>query len=157
MVLLTKGFNILTNSILAIGVAAIATLVTLEAVLRYTMHAMPIGLEELALIIAAWVYFLGIALASRDRKQITVNILSVVRIGPRIAAGINLIASFFSVGASGLFAYFAIVYSLKVYTIGTTLPPFHWPAGVLVLSLPVGLVLASLYEVQELVRKLRRI
>mgnify|MGYP003681893152 CR=1 FL=1 len=151
-----KGFNILLNSVLSIGVFLIACFVSLEALLRYVVHSMPVGIEEGTLIIAVWVYFLGIAAASRDGKQITVSILDTLPISVNIRRRLDLVPDVVLLGTSCLFAYFAIVYCVKTYTSHVQVPPFYCSALVSTLSLAVGFVLASLYSAAQLVKKVRR-
>lgn len=147
--------SILENYSLRIGVFLIAVLVGLEALLRYTMRAMPLGLEEAALTVAAWVYFLGIAVAMRGRKQITVSLLKIFPIPPCVLKRIDIITVFLTFVICGIFAYFAIVWCYHVHTAHMRLPPFKLSALVSYLSLATGLTLATVYSLIQLVRKLR--
>ena len=149
------GFHILENSVLCVGVFLVAALVTLQAVLRYTMHAMPLGIEESALLTAVWVYFIGIAVAMRDRKQITVTLLRILPIPHYVHKRIDIITNFLTFAVCGIFAYFAIVWCQFVPSAGIQLAPFYITANVSYLSFAVGLTLASIYSLIQLIRKLQ--
>jgi len=123
--------------------------VALQAFLRYVLRSMPLGIEEGALIVGGWVYFIGIAVASRDKLHITVGILD--RISPRVLTKIDLVGGFLRVGILGVFVYIVSIYCLKIYALGTTLPPFYWSPLVSITCLVVGLAIACLYEIAHLV------
>lgn len=152
----SRGIHILENSFLIIGVFLVAILVTLEAVLRYTMHSMPLGIEESALITAVWVYFIGIAIAMRDRKQITVTVLNILPIPRSADKYLDIITNVITLAVCSLFAYHAIVWCRFVYTAHLLIPPFYVSALVSYLSFAIGLTLACVYSLIQLVRKFTR-
>ncbi|MBA7711762.1 hypothetical protein ES703_120728 [subsurface metagenome] len=71
-----RGLGFLEASVVGFVILAIPLLMVLEVISRYGLHAIPIGIEEFILVIAAYGYFIGAAHASRSRKQITVTLLA---------------------------------------------------------------------------------
>ena len=152
-----SGINMLEDSILGIGVFLIAAFVTMEAVMRYTMKAMPPGLEETALLIAAWMYFIGLAVAMRDSKHIFVTLIDPTRLSRRAQDAFEISTIFVSFAVCAAYSYVSIGWSVFVARSDFQYVPFPVTANIAYLSMAIGFTLASVYLLAHLIRRLRRL
>ena len=152
-----RAWGFLEASVVGVVILTIPLLMTTEVISRYGLRAVPGGIDEFILIIAAYCYFIGAAHASRRRNQITVTILDVINVRQRIKSYIDIIAAVLAFGVCAAFSYYAIVYNHWVVTQGLLVIPFRWSLVVWVVSLAIGMVLMSLYELLNLVRKVRAV
>jgi len=149
-------WNFITNWILTLGYFTLIALIVIEGTTRYTMQRMPIGLEEIALIVAAWVFFIGIALASRDNRQIKVSILYMVPIPNSFHRRLDIAGDIISVLIGGYFSYIATIFCWHTWEHGLTYEPFRIPLVVQIGALAVGMIFMTIYILQRGIRRLRQ-
>lgn len=70
-----KGIGKVQDFIIQILLIIIPVLVTLQVLLRYVFHAPLMGIEEILLFPAIWLYFLGGSSASKERNHIDCGVL----------------------------------------------------------------------------------
>lgn len=146
----------LEDYFLSAGVVMISVLILSEAILRYLTSSMPMGIEELALLIAAWVYLIGIAMGTREDRQITVDIINMLPIPRKIDRIMNLGGDVVMILVAGIFFSYSIFYCIDVHNAGITIPAFYISLLVRELALPVGLFLLTVYAISRFVRDLHQ-
>lgn len=149
-----NGLNRILNYLVIIGVFGIIITVAVPSFMRYTMRAMPLGMEEAAVLVAGYTYFIAVALCTRDRKQITVNLFSLFHFSRRFVRITDIVVDVSSIIACGFFAYIAIEFAWVAHTAGFRLPPWDWDAIVQVICVAIGLSLATLYLLIHLVQRI---
>jgi TRAP-type C4-dicarboxylate transport system permease small subunit len=118
------------------------------------MRAMPLGMEEAAVLVAGWTYFIAVALCTRDKKQITVNLFSLFHFPRRFIRIEDMLVDLASLIACGFFAYVAVVFAWDAHVAGFMLPPWDWDAIVQIICVGVGLSLCTLYLLIHLVQRI---
>jgi TRAP-type transport system small permease protein len=146
-----KGIGVVQDRINLILMIAIPVLVTIQVLLRYVFHLPLMGIEELLLFPAIWLYMLGGASASRDRSHIECGVVVLYIKKERSYAIFRLIRTFISVIIScwlTYWAYWFFSYSLRMWKLSDLLylPMFFGESAIF-----IGLVLMTLYTVIELI------
>jgi len=146
-----KGIGIVQDRINLILMIVIPVLVTIQVLLRYVFHLPLMGIEELLLFPAIWLYMLGGASASRDRSHIECGVVVLYIKKERSFALFRLVRTFISVIISfwlTYWAYWFFSYSLRLWKLSDLLylPMFFGESAIF-----IGLVLMTLYTVIELI------
>lgn len=102
----------------------ITILVTVQVILRYCLHHPLMGIEELLIFPAIWLFFLGSANASWERTQIRAKIFDVFLKSAKLKCFLNIIMAFISFGLSCWITYWSYSYflhSIRVRKLSATL------------------------------------
>ena len=75
---------------------SVTVIVFIQVILRYVLHAPLMGIEELVLFPAIWLYMLGGANASLERNHIQCNVITVYIKNPVALSLLNLLKSIIS-------------------------------------------------------------
>jgi len=151
-----RGWGFLETVVVASIILAIPIIMTFLSVERYAFSESTPGMQEFIVIIAAYAYFLGAAMASKHGTQITVTIIDVTKASKRTKQYIDVLASVITVGICVVFTYVAIEYLQSLQTEGSRLIyPMRWPFQVEAIAFPIGMTLIVVYELVALVRKVR--
>lgn len=138
----------------SIGMVGLTILVAYSTLLRYVFETTILGMEEVAILMALYCYFLGAASASRDNDHIKVNILEEFPIPVKIRWAINMLVGIVSVGVTGSFAYISILYGMAVAKSNLTIIPLGISKLFAVLPLIIGFCLMFMHEIKWLIRVL---
>ena len=128
-----------------------------EAFSRYAFSKTPMGLEEFILLLAAYGYFIGAAHASRNQVHITVTLLDAIKLPEAVRKYLAVFSSFVCFAIALVFFWYALDYNLFLSERGMQLVPFTWPFWVWTVSMPIGLIILSLYELRNMIRNIRAI
>lgn len=113
------------NEIIAVVLTiSVTLLVFMQVLLRYVFKAPLMGIEELLLFPAIWLYMIGGVLASMRKDHITCGILTLYINKPRSERIFNLAKDVISAAISSWLAYWAFwyfMYSLKVWKVSDLL------------------------------------
>ena len=151
-----RGWGFFETAIVATIILAIPMIMTFLSVERYAFSESTPGLQEFIVIIAAYAYFLGAAMASKYGTQITVTIIDVTRASERTKQYIDILASVITVSICVVFTYVAIEYLQSLESEGSRLIyPMRWPFQVEAIAFPIGMTLLVVYELVTLVRKVK--
>ena len=133
----------------------LAILMFTQVILRYALESPFTGIEEAAMLLALWVYFLGMGYATREREHIHGGIVSLVVKNPYKVKVIRLIGSVTCMLAAILFGYFACKYALKEIDKGRVSVNLRWPRGIWSASMIVGFAMMVGYFLLETINELR--
>jgi len=126
----------LENALLTVLLSALILLASSQIVLR---NVFSIGLawgDGVIRLLVLWLALFGAVAASRDNKQIAIDVL--IRIFPAPLRRVtDTIAHLFTAAVTGLLAWHSLRFVLDSYEFGDTLL-YDWPAWVFQLILPVG-------------------
>lgn len=154
---LRKGVNPIQDWLAFFLMLAVTFLVFIQVILRYVLHHPLMGIEELLLFPTIWLYFLGGAIASRERTHIECRVMIMYlkkpaqqHIGNIIKAGISLPVCLWLT----YWAYEYFRYALRVWKESGTL---YIPLVIAESALFFGLLLMSIYTAVELGDYLRRL
>lgn len=146
-----KVLLIAEDTVVSICASAMVFLVALTVVLRYIFKTQIVGIEDLIMLVAFAVYFIGASLGSREETEITADLMSLFIKKPKSLALLRAYQRGANAILMGICAYFTaqqiqIVVNAHSKTTGMNLP--MWAYYTLIL---VGLVLVSFYSLYHFV------
>lgn len=131
--------------------AAVACLVLSMVIVRYILNLSVVGLDELALICAMWLYMTGAMIASRHSEHLVVDFLSKQIKSPAMKRIYNRFIALIMVGASLFFMYLAwhmLSFSLRL---PQTTPGLDIPEIIPQMSIIVASIGSFFYATRELI------
>lgn len=136
--------------VLFILMLGVTVLVFVQVIMRYVLHAPLMGIEELLLFPAIWLYLLGGASASMERTHIECNVINVYVKRPIALKLLEILKSSISLGVCLWLTYWAfeyLQYSLRVWKLSNLLyiPLFFGESAIF-----VCLSLMAIYTAVEL-------
>ncbi|MGY0219568.1 TRAP transporter small permease [Endozoicomonadaceae bacterium StTr2] len=155
--------NKLFRHMMLLTCLGLAALMFSQVVMRYVLESPFTGIEEVSILLAVWVYFLGMGYATREREHIHGGIVSLVVKDERKVAYIRFAGSIICMIAACIFGYFACKYALKEIDRGRVSINMRWPRGLWSASMIVGFgmmvgyfLLETINEYRGLRKKVRR-
>ncbi|WP_261842001.1 TRAP transporter small permease [Aliamphritea ceti] len=116
----------------------LAALMFAQVIMRYVLESPFTGIEEASILLAVWVYFLGMGYATRQHEHIHGGILTLIVKDPYTTQQFRLFGSLVCMLAACIFGYFACVYALKEIDRGRLSINLRWPRGIWSASMIVG-------------------
>jgi len=111
---------------------------------RYFLRSSLMGADELILLIAFWMYFMGAAASARDRWHIRVNVVDSLPKGNWFRTTCNFIVNLLNVGVTGAVTWLAANNLLWNIESGTQTPVFristYWFDAAIVVALGLSFV-----------------
>lgn len=123
----------------------------IQVFFRYVLSNSLSWSEELARILFVWATYLGIAVVSRDKEQITVDILGGMK--GKAALFLHLLSVAITILILGYFSYLTIQYMSTLVTRGMATTVLRIPKYVPVASLLVGSLLSIFYLLRAIYRE----
>lgn len=117
---------------------------------RYFLRSSLLGADELILLVAFWMYFMGAAAAARDRWQIRVNVVDSLPKGNWFRMGCNLAVNLLNVGVTGAVTWLALNNLVWNVASGTQTPVFRIPTYWFDAAIVVALGLSFIYFLLDL-------
>lgn len=140
-----RGLAWLMRAVMFVAMLALGLLMAAQVFMRYVISAPFLGIEELAPLLALWVYFLGMAYCSRERDHIEGGMMTLVVRNPRILLAIRLFGSILVVVAVLFFLSFAWDFAAFNYSVGRRSAYMRLPKTIWDMSMITGLVLMAFY------------
>lgn len=135
----------------------LAGLMFAQVILRYFLDSPFAGIEELAILLGVWVYFLGMGYASLTREHISGGIVSLLVKDPWKLKLIELAALIVSLIAALIFGYFACKYAFFVIEKGRSSIYLRWPKGFWSASMIAGFSMMSICFLTQVVQAWREL
>jgi len=139
-----KGFLIASSCFLIL-------LLTGEVIMRYLIHYPGMEVEEIATLVAFWLYFIGASYGTYDRSHIKVEIFHLILKNPRKLAIAKTSATLIALALSGLMVYWGFHYFLWGITKGERSRVLLLPMVFSQTSIFFGGILMFLYFLTELI------
>lgn len=143
---LLKFFDV----IMAFANIAICAMILIGAFLRYVLSKDFYGQEELVLMIAFWMYFIGSAVASKEGSQVSADLISSVLKSERQRAVLALLRTIITTLLFILLTKWAWDYVLWSISLGPTTAVYKLPMSLQHAALLVSFFLSALYEIEHL-------
>lgn len=150
-------FEWLANWIVIISGVAVCALIFAGAVARYILHTDFYGSEELILLAAFWLYFMGSALASKHNTQIKAEMLDMFIKNEKVLGFSNILKYLISLGMSVVASVWAIQYVQWNININMKSNVFRFPVFISVLPIAVSFVVWAIYCFRDLVLCIREL
>jgi len=143
--------------VLSALIIIVAGLEFIQVVTRYVFKIPVMGLEEVLIYFALWLYVLGSVNASREDTQITANVLDVFLKTERSKLTIRVIGDVLGLVVALWLTWWAwdyFLYALRVWKLSPTryIPTFYAEC-----SLFIGLALMTIYGSVHFIRNVRRL
>lgn len=151
--------NGLVNALRTVLIASSAfiTLLVFSAVLmRYVFHYPGMEVEELATLVAFWLYFTGAIYGSYERTHIKTELIHLVVKKPRAYAAVKSVASLITLGLACIMSYWGYTFFLWGIQKRGRSPVLLLPLVYAQSSIFFGAIFMSLYFLVELVDNARQ-
>ena|GEM_PF-252138 len=157
-----KIFNVLAAVLEAIqqyivmftGMAS-CLLITAAAVMRYVLHVDFYGSEELIMLTAFWLYFMGASLATREDSHISADLICSLMKTPRQRRILKTVQHTISLAISALATNWAYNYIAWSLARNPKTPVLKFPIIWLQFPILVFFILSSLYLVSHVINDIR--
>jgi len=148
-----KGLDRVVAGLLAILMAAASLAILAQVFFRYVLNAPISWAEEFAVLLFAWIIFLGAAYVQRTDSHLSIDSLRRIA-GPRLALALDLLRA-------GIIALSAIVIIWQGIALSLRTLPLLYPAmgvsrSLLYVSAPVCFAVGLVYLAADLMRRWRR-
>jgi len=150
LLVIQRGIMILSSSLILLGLGV-------TVVLRYVFQTGLHGLEELIIIPAFWMYFIGAAYGTYTKEHITADIVSVYLKGEKKRLWLKVIISLINCSLISIFAFWSIEYILWSINSGAHSNVWKYPMYIPQSSILVGFGLMTLYTFVELVKDMLKL
>lgn len=140
--------------LIVLGGSLFTLAVVTQVMLRYVFKAPLFGIEEFAVLIAIWVYFIGAAYATKLDSHIQGDLAERLFREARHKAVVKAITWSLSLGACLLFIYHGSKYCIWVYAAGEKTPGLWWPRIYSISSIFFGAVFMIIYSTANIVKYL---
>ena len=141
----------IANWILVISGIAVCFLIFAGSFMRYVMHMYFYGSEELILVAAFWMYFIGSAMAAKHGTQIKAEMLGMF-IKSRKALGIaNIIKYMINLAMATVASVWSIQYVQWNINMNVKSNVFRFPVVYAVLPIAISFVAWTIYCIRDLV------
>lgn len=135
---------------LAFASIIIVLAITAAVVLRYVFHTDLYGLEEIEMLLAMWIYFIGCIHGSYQRNHISADIMMVILKSDKAKKTVRLIISIVSFAVSVFFAKWAIDYWNVTFEIGGQTTGLKMPLALQRIPISVGFVCMVVYNLYHM-------
>ena len=142
-----KGLNLFQKTVMASTSILIVGMICYTIVIRYVFGSDFYGSEELISMLAFWLYFMGAAQGSREKSQISADLLSCYISNARIRGAVLLVKDAITCGICLLFTFWALQFVSWALVMNPKSPVFRLPMLIPQAAVGLGFVLMSLYHV----------
>jgi TRAP-type C4-dicarboxylate transport system permease small subunit len=143
--------------VLTILMVIVAGMEFVQVTTRYIFKIPVMGLEEVLVYFALWLYVLGSVNASREGTQITANVLDAFLTRERSRLAIRLVGDVVGLVVALWLTYWAWDYFLYAWRMWKLSPTRYIPTFYAECSLFIGLALMTIYGAVHFVRNLKRL
>lgn len=140
--------------VMAVTSVCIVVMICSTVVLRYVFGSDFYGSEEIIQMLAFWLYFMGAAQGSREKSQISADILTCYISSVRVCRVAHLLKDVITVVICLLVTYWACRFVGWGFEMMPKSPVFRLPMLIPHTAIGLGFVLMSLYHVSYLVQDL---
>lgn len=144
-----RGIMKLFSFVMAYANAAICIMILAGAFLRYVLKKDFYGQEELVLLVAFWMYFVGSAVATRKDTQVSADLVTSMLKSEKAIAILVFIRTVITAFLFGVLAKWAIDYLAWSVQMRPTTAVYKIPMYFVHASLVVSFVLSVLYQIRH--------
>ncbi len=129
---------------------ALALLMVVQIILRYVFVAPFLGIEEVAVLLGLWIYFLGLVHVTRTRQHIGSGVAAFFIRSETSRRVLEVFKLAVCILSSAVFLYFTVLYWIKTDAIGRSSTYLSWPTTVWITSMLFGFSIATVLFVAQL-------
>jgi len=151
-----KGLVQVQRAILIVSSGFVVLLVFASVIMRYVIHYPGMEVEEIATLVAFWLYFTGAAYGSYERSHIKADLADVIFKNPKSNARVKVIASAITFILALIMTYWGYYFFVWGIEMGGRSPILLLPMVYAQSSIFIGALFMSFYFLIELVDKIRQ-
>jgi TRAP-type C4-dicarboxylate transport system permease small subunit len=151
-----KGLLQVQRAILIVSSGFLVLLVFAAVVMRYVIHYPGMEVEEIATLVAFWLYFTGAVYGSYERTHIRADLADVIFKNPKANARVKIIASAITCILALIMTYWGYVFFVWGIQMHAESPILQLPMVYAQTSIFFGALFMSFYFLIELVDKIRQ-
>lgn len=140
--------------ILFITSVGVTLLVFVQVVMRYFLDIPLYGIEEIAIYLAIWSYFIGASYGAKQKEHISANLIEVILPEGRLQDLVAMVADFVTAVVSGWMVVWAWHYLSWTFKRGTVSVDLGLHMGWVHSAIFIGLILMTMYFVIDFVERL---
>lgn len=144
----------LEENILVITGTAVTLMILTAALFRY-IRIDWFGSEELTLLVASWLYFIGCIGASRDKTHISGDMVNMFVTNEKIAYVLNIIKHVLSIAMASVFSVWVSQFVLWQFQLSSHTPVYKIPLVTALFPIPLFFIFWVIYLVRDLVILIR--
>mgnify|MGYP005853122223 CR=1 FL=1 len=148
------GLVYVQKCFLVASICFLIGLLNAEVIMRYLIHYPGMEVEEIATLVAFWLYFLGASYGTYDRSHIKAELFHLVFKDPRKLAFVRAIATGIALVLAGIMVYWGYLYFIWGITKVERSRILLLPMAFAQTSILVGATLMFLYFLTELVDRI---
>ena len=152
-----KCFDWFFKSVMFFCCMMLALLMFGQVIMRYVLETPFVGIEEVSILLAVWIYFLGMGYATKKQEHIHGGILSLVVSDPVIFKTVRFFCTIVCIFGACVFGYYASKYALKQIDRGRLSIVMQWPRWIWSSSMFVGFAMMIIYFIIQSVRQWKEI
>jgi len=152
-----RCFDWFFKSVMFFCCMMLALLMFGQVIMRYILETPFVGIEEVSILLAVWIYFLGMGYATKKQEHIHGGILSLVVSDPVIFKTVRFFCTIVCIIGACVFGYYASKYALKQIDRGRLSIVMQWPRWVWSVSMFVGFSMMVVYFIIQSVREWQEI
>lgn len=130
-------------------------IIFLAVLLRYVFHSDLYGYEEIVVIFAFWLYFIGGSYGSYTRTHITADVVSVYVPDGKLKGFLCVTSSLITFLWSSFMAYWGFDFFMYGITEGAVTPVWRLPMAISYSGVFLGLLMMSVYFLVDLIADIR--
>lgn len=144
-----QGLMRFFDVVMASSNLAICIMILIGAFMRYILKKDFYGMEELVLLIAFWMYFIGSAVATREGSQVSADLVSSMLKSERQKAVLTLVRTLITLILFAILVKWAWSYMLWSLEKRPTTAVYKLPMAIAHAALLLSFVLSVLYEIKH--------
>jgi TRAP-type C4-dicarboxylate transport system permease small subunit len=145
----------IANWILVITGIAVCALIFIGAVMRYVLHTDFYGSEELILVAAFWLYFIGSAMAAKHDTQIKAEMLGMFIKNPKILKAADIMKYAINLVMAAVASVWSVQYVIWNINMNVRSNVFRFPVVYAVLPIAVSFIAWTIYCIRDLVNGIK--
>jgi len=150
--LLWKSISIVQRTILGIASICIMMIVVINVFARYVLNIGIFGIEEMIVIIAMWMYWIGGIVATAENQHIKGDMLDMFIKSKTKKKIISLVAHGLTIFALAFFVHWVIEWTLWNIDMGQRTPGLRWLMIWSQIPLTISYIMMFLYSIYHFVR-----
>lgn len=145
----------ISNWLLVITGIAVCVLIFAGAVMRYVFHTDFYGSEELILVAAFWLYFIGSSMAAKHDTQIKAEMLDMF-IKNKVVLGVaNIVKHIINLVMAAISSVWSIQYVSWNINMNVKSNVFRFPVVYAVLPIAISFILWTIYCIRDLINAIK--
>lgn len=149
-----RTFTRYSARVLAVMSILLVMIVLIGTASRYTGEAI-FGTDEIAILLALWIYFLGMAVATGSDSHIEGGILSALNLTEAARIRLSIGKSIVGLAVLLVFGFYSVTYFVDLWESGRTSTYYRLPSTLWAGALVFGLLFSTIAIAAQLVQQIR--